>query len=116
TPLGLITSRSRSLGPASSTTTRWDTLPAVQTTSSQRGSSACSAATTSRVRATASCTAVGWSVNAAMVGLLLVWSCSSGQARMVRHEWSGTVGRGRDLVAERLYGGPLHVEPGDVAL
>ena len=59
TPDGLMTSRSRSLGPAGSTTTRCDTLPAVHTTRPQRGSSACSALTFARAAATCSRTADG---------------------------------------------------------
>ena len=52
TPDGLITKSSWPI--RSAQRMRWLTLPAVQTTSSHRGSSAWSVATTSRVRATSS--------------------------------------------------------------
>src|SRR5699024_9535230 len=51
--------------------TRSDTFPAVHTTSSLRGSSACRSATRWRVAATASWTAVGRSIRAMVIETLL---------------------------------------------
>src|SRR5690625_5857416 len=68
-----MTNKSSGPGPDSgSTTTRWETLPAVQTTRPQRGSSACSSATISLVLATSCCTASEYSDNPFVVAVEVV--------------------------------------------